>query len=83
MLMTAFGFKSFSNTNLSFLGLTIFGFDLFCETLGEPIRPVGEPDRSVAVQPVLLPLFCCPPNVEVLELVSVYLLGEFGSTISA
>ena len=66
-----------------FLGFTIFGFDLFCETLGEAVRPVGEPVRLVAVQPAPLPLFCCPPSVEVLDLVSVLLLGDFGSTISA
>jgi hypothetical protein len=44
-----------------FLGLTIFGFDLFCETLDEAVRPVWTPVRLVAVQPALLPMFCCPP----------------------
>ena len=83
MLMTAFGFNNFQTPISGFLGFTIFGFDLFCETLGEAVRPVGELVGPIAVQPEPLPLFCCPPSVEVLELVSVYLLGEFGLTILA
>ena len=83
MLMTALGFNSFQTPISGFLGFTIFGFDLFGETLDEEVRPVGELVRLVVIQPVPLPLFYCPPSIEVLELVSVYLLGEFGLTNSA
>jgi hypothetical protein len=38
MLMTAFRFNFFQTTISVFLGLTIFGFDLFCETLDEAVR---------------------------------------------
>ena len=83
MLVTAFGFNGFPNTNLGFLGLTILSFDLFCKILDEPVRPVVEPVRPVAMQPASVPLFCCPPSVEVLDVVSVLLPGDFGSTILA
>jgi hypothetical protein len=76
MLMTAFGFNCFPNTNLGFLGLIIFGLDLFCETLDEavrpgsprvrpvwaPVRPVRASVRLVIAQPAPMPLFCCPPE---------------------
>jgi len=84
MFSTAFGFNYFPNTNLKFfLGLTLLGFNLALKTLEEAVRPVGETVRQVAVKPTLLPLFCCPLSIEVLDLVSVLLLGKFGLTISA
>ena len=83
MLVTAFGFNGFPNTNLGFLGLTVLGFDLFCKTLDEPVRPVLQPVRLVEAQQAHLTLFCCPPSIEVLDIVSVLFLGDFGSTISA
>jgi hypothetical protein len=44
---------------------------------------VWTPVRLVAVQPALLPMFCCPPlSIEALDVVSVLLLGDSGSTIS-
>jgi hypothetical protein len=42
-----------------------------------------EPVRLVTVYPALLLLFCCPPSVEALDIVSMLLLGDFGSAISA
>jgi hypothetical protein len=45
LMLTAFRFNGFSNTNLGFLGLTIFNLDLFCETLDEAVRPGCPPPR--------------------------------------
>jgi hypothetical protein len=82
MLMTTFRFNFFQTPISGFLGLTIFGFDLFCETLDEAVRPgCRQTGRGATgtVAFVLLP----PPSDEVLDVASMLLLGDFRSTISA
>ena len=56
-----------------FLGLTIFDYDLFCETLDEAVRLVCKPVRSVAVQTSTFALVLLPPSIEVLDTVSMLL----------
>jgi hypothetical protein len=68
MLMMAFGFN---------------GLDLCCKSLGEAVK-LGCPllDRPQCNQQLRL-CFVAPPSVEALDVASMLLLGDFGSTISA
>jgi hypothetical protein len=53
LMLTAIRFNDFPNTG--FLGLTIFGFDLFCKSLGEAVRPGCPPlDRLQCNQQLCL-----------------------------
>jgi hypothetical protein len=53
------------------------------DRVAPPVRPVWAPAIPVTAQPVPLPLFCCPPSVEVLDVASMLLPGDFRSTILA
>jgi hypothetical protein len=61
-MLTTFRSDGFPNTNFWFLGLTIFGLDLLCKSLGEAVRPGCPPVGPALVQQVASPLFCCPPE---------------------
>ena len=50
MLSTTFNFNGLSNTNLVFFCFAILGYDLFCKTLDEAVRPVLTPVRLVFSQ---------------------------------
>jgi hypothetical protein len=66
-MLTTFRSDGFPNTNFWFLGLTIFGLDLLCKSLGEAVRPGCPPVGPALVQQVASPLFCCPPSDKALQ----------------